>query len=212
MKITSIKPQQRDKDRVNISVDGKYRFSLDTYQLVELGMKVGKEYSENELAALEQESEFGKVYERALEYSLIRPHSAREMQQYLYKKTRPKRDRNGELKPGVTPEITARVFERLTERGYIDDNKFARFWIENRFVNKGVSKRKLRSELMVKGINSTIIHQLLNETDRNDADELKKIVAKKRANYPDDKKFIAYLANLGFDYDEIKQAISNSTD
>lgn len=89
MKITSITPQKRDTNRVNVSVEGKYRFSLDAYQLTELGVKVGGQYDENELIALEQESQFGKVYARALEYCLMRPHSAREVQQYLYKKLGP---------------------------------------------------------------------------------------------------------------------------
>jgi regulatory protein len=209
MKITSITTQKRDNNRVNVSIDGKYRFSLDTYQLIELGIKIGSEYAEDELVALEQESQFGKVYGRALEYCLMRPHSAREVQQYLYKKTRPKRDKTGEVKPGIAPEITARVFERLIEKGYVDDNKFAHFWVENRFVNKGVSKRKLRSELITKGISSTIISQILSETVRNDRDEIQKIVSKKRLLYPDDKKLTAYLARQGFNYEEIKQAIDD---
>lgn len=209
MKITSVSVQKRDNNRVNVSVDGKYRFSLDTYQLIELGVKVGREYDEEELVALEQESQFGKIYGRALEYCLMRPHSVREVQQYLYKKTRPKRDKTGELRPGIAPEITARVFERLIEKGYVDDNKFARFWVENRFVGKGISKRKLRFELITKGINSTIISQILSETERNDTDEIKKIIIKKRSHYPDDKKLIVYLARQGFDYDEIKRAIND---
>lgn len=102
------------------------------------------------------------------------------------------------------------MFERLIEKGYVDDNKFARFWVENRFVNKGVSKRKLRSELISKGINSTIISQMLSETERSDREEMKKIIRKKRPHYPDDKKLLAYLARQGFDYEEIKQAISDS--
>jgi len=209
MKITSISVQKRDRNRVNVSVDGKYRFSLDSYQLVELGVKTGNEYGEDELVALEQESQFGKVYGRALEYCLMRPHSIREVQQYLYKKTRPKRDKSGELRPGISPAITARVFERLIEKGYVDDNKFARFWVENRFVSKGVSKRKLRSELITKGINSTIINQLLSVTERNDSDEMKKIISKKRLHYPDNKKLTAYLARQGFNYEDIKRAIDN---
>lgn len=113
MKITSISTQRRNKNRVNVSVDGKYRFSLDSYQLIELGVKVGREYDEKELVSLEQESQFGKIYGRALEYCLMRPHSVREVQQYLYKKTRPKRDKTGELRPGIAPEITARVFDNF---------------------------------------------------------------------------------------------------
>jgi regulatory protein len=69
MKITDISIQVKNKDRVNISVDGKYRFSLDIFQLGELGVKVGNEYTEDELTEIETESQFGKLYARALEYT-----------------------------------------------------------------------------------------------------------------------------------------------
>lgn len=208
MKITSISLQTRNKNRVNVSVDGKYRFSLDTYQLIDLGIKTGREYDETELAVLEQESQFGKVYARALEYCLMRPHSAREMRDYLYRKTRSTRDKNGELRAGVAPEITTRVFDRLLEKGYIDDVKFAHYWVENRSVTKGVSRRKLTAELQSKGISSSIVNQEFSQTDRSDDDEIQKIITKKRPRYPDEQKLIAYLARQGFGYDDIKRALS----
>jgi len=210
MKITAISVQKRDNNRVNISVDGKYRFSLDVYQLVELGVRVGREYDEAELVALEQDSQFGKLYGRALEYCLMRPHSAREVKDYLYRKTRPTRDKTGEIKPGISPEITMRVYDRLVEKGYIDDVKFTKYWVENRSLTKGVSLRKLTSELRTKGVESSIIEQTLGETERNDSEEIQKILIKKRSRYPDDQKLIAYLARLGFSYDEIKKSIDQS--
>ena len=210
MKITSISAQKRDNNRVNILVDGKYRFSLDVYQLVELGVKVGREYDEAELVALEQDSQFGKLYGRALEYCLMRPHSVREVKDYLYRKTRSTRDKTGEIKPGISPEITMRVYDRLVEKGYIDDIKFTKYWVENRSLTKGVSLRKLTSELRTKGVESSIIEQMLGETERNDSEEIQKIIAKKRSHYPNDQKLIAYLARLGFSYDEIKKATDQS--
>ncbi len=207
MKITSITSQKRDKNRVNISVDGKYRFSLDTYQLVDLGIKVGHEYDESELEALEQESQFGKVYARALEYCLMRPHSAREVQNYLYRKTRPTRTKTGDIKLGTAPEVTERVYSRLIEKGYIDDRKFAQYWVENRSLNKGVSQRKLVAELRLKGVDNTIINQSIKVSNRVDSEEIKKIITKKRPHYPDDKKLIAYLTRQGFGYDDIKHAL-----
>lgn len=208
MIITAIGVQARNKDRVNVSVDGKYRFSLDMFQVVELGIKVGKSYDEAELIALEQESQFGKLYGRALEYCLSRPHSAREVKDYLYRKTRPTRQKNGELKQGVSPEITSRVFNRLVEKGYIDDQKFTRFWVENRFVRKGISQRKLISELMAKGVDMAIVQAELSDSSRSDESELKKIIDKKRSKYPDEQKLIAYLARQGFSYDDIKSALA----
>lgn len=207
MKITSIGIQARDKNRVNVSVDGKYRFSLDVFQLGSLGIKVGAEYDEAEIVALEQESLFGKLYARALEYCFMRPHSSKEVRDYLYRKTRPTRTKTGELKEGVSVKLTTRVFNRLVEKGYINDQSFARFWIENRSLKKGASKRKLSAELSAKGIDRSITEQLLGETERTDADELQKVILKKRNRYPDEQKLIAYLARLGFSYDDIKSAL-----
>lgn len=208
MKITAITAQQKDKNRLNVMVDGKYRFSLDIFQYADLGIKVGKDYSEEELHALETESQFGKVYARALEYCLMRPHSSREVRDYLYRKTRDTRTKTGETKKGVAPEITERVFERLIEKGYINDEKFTRYWVENRSLTKGASQRKLQAELQAKGVDRTIIEQQLTASSRSDDDELAKVIAKKRNRYPDDQKFMQYLARQGFSYDDIKQALT----
>ena len=209
MKITAIRAQQRDKNRVNVMVDGSYRFSLDISQVVDLGIKVGREYSDDELAELENESQFGKVYNRALEYCLMRPHSGKEVRDYLYRKTRDSRTSTGMIKKGASPELTDRVFRRLIERGYIDDEKFAKFWIENRHVKKGVSHRKLQAELFAKGVERTIVDNLLGASERNDIDELKKIIAKKQVRYDNEQKLIAYLARQGFGYDDIKTALKD---
>lgn len=214
MKVTGISIQQKDKNRVNVSVDGKYRFSLDLFQVADLGVRVGKEYTEEELTKLETESQFGKVYMRALEYCLMRPHSAKEVRDYLYRKTRvtKTKTRTGELKdrPGVPTTITQRVFNRLVEKKYVDDEKFTSYWVENRSLTKGVSRRKLQAELRAKGVDSAIIEAHLAQSSRDDAGELQKIITKKRARYPDEQKFMQYLARQGFRYDDIKDALNEN--
>ena len=210
LKITAISVQKRDKDRVNVSVNGKYRLSLDVFQLVDLGIKVGKEYTDEELIALEDESRFGKLYMRALEYCLMRPHSQRELKDYLYRKTRDSRLKTGEIRKGVSVALTERVFDRLQEKGYISDEKFAAYWVENRNLRKGSSKRKLSAELSAKGVDRSIIERLLSETERDDMTELQKVIEKKRPRYEDDQKFMSYLARQGFGYDDIKAALQNN--
>jgi len=206
-RITGLKIQTRDKDRVNVFVDGKYRFSLDITQIAELGIKNGAEYTEEELVELENESQFGKLYTRSLEYVLIRPRSQRELRDYLYRKTRDTRTKTGDIKKGVSKELTERVFQRLLDKNYLDDEKFARFWVENRNVRKGSSLRKLQSELQAKGVESSLIQKVLGESDRSDIDELQKIIAKKAHRYDDEQKLMTYLARQGFRYDDIKEAL-----
>lgn len=213
MKITGISLQAKNKDRVNVSVDGSYRFSLDVFQVSELGLKIGNEYSETELHKLETESHFGKLYGRTLAYTMIRPHSAKEIKDYLWRKTLPTKykSRKGEVKDraGVSQELADRVYNKLLQKGYIDDETFTRYWVENRNQTKGASRRKLTSELRSKGVEQGIIERYLSESDRTDTSELQKIITKKRSHYPDNQKFMQYLARQGFSYDDIKAALLN---
>lgn len=212
MKITGITAQQKDRNRVNIMVDGTYRFSLDIFQVTDLGVYVGNEYSEQELIQLEIESQFGKLYARALEYCMMRPHSAREIRDYLYRKTLTTKARNrktGDVydKVGVSRAVADSVFARLDEKGYINDERFARYWVENRRLSQGASKRKLRAELQSKGVELSLIERLQSEFGRTDQTELLKVIERKRRRYPDKQKLMQYLARQGFSYDDIKHAL-----
>lgn len=214
MKITDITIQARNKDRVNISVDGKYRFSLDITQVTELGVKIGKDYTEQELVELKDESLFGKLYGRALEYTLMRPHSAKEVRDYLWRKTRSTKVRVGDTneyrdKQGVSQAIADRVYDRLTQKGYLDDENFARYWVENRQQRKGISGRKLVAELRAKGVDQSAIDQAMQNSPRDEKSEIAKILAKKRHKYDDDQKLIAYLSRQGFSYDVIREALTD---
>ena len=215
MTITDISVQARNPDRVNVFVDGKYRFSLDIFQVTELGIKIGREYSENELLALEDESQFGKLYARTLEYTLMRPHSAKEVRDYLWRKTRTAKVRLRDTneyrdKPGVSQAIADRVYERLVEKGHIDDEKFTRYWVENRQARKGISSRKLIAELRAKGVDQTVIHETMQNSPREEKSEIRKVLEKKRSKYDDEQKLIAYLMRQGFSYDTIRDALAES--
>ena len=140
----------------------------------------------------------------------MRPHSQRELRDYLYRKTRDTRTKTGEIRKGVSVALTERVFNRLQEKGYIDDEKFAAYWIENRNLRKGASKRKLSAELGAKGVDRTIIERLLHETERDDMTEIQKVIEKKRPRYDDDQKFMSYLARQGFSYDDIKATLQKN--
>lgn len=205
--------QARNPDRVNISIDGKYKLSLDVFQVTEIGIRVGDELDEAQLAELERESVFGKLYARALEYTLIRPHSGREIRDYLRRKTMATRyrSRSGEIREceGVSQAIADKVYQRLTDRGYVDDRAFTTYWLANRNYSKGSSRRKLIAELRSKGVEQGIIEASLPYSTRDDETEIDKIIAKKRAKY-DDQKLKQYLMRQGFSYDLISSKISES--
>lgn len=200
--ITELRQGVRNENRVNVFVGGKFSFSLDISQVVDLGVKVGRKISAEELENLKKASEFGKLYQRALEKALTRPHSEKEMRDYLVRKLK-----NNGLSSEDILQLSQQVLERLSARGYVDDLKFAEYYVENRFVKKGVSRRRLSMELSKKGVKKEIIEEVLSESERNDAEEIRKIIAKKRAKYDDDE-LVAYLCRQGFSYGLAREQVS----
>ena len=85
-------------------------------------------------------------------------------------------------------------------------NKIAEYFVENRNQKKGESIKKLKLELSKKGIDQDIIDQTLANSDRNDEEEIKKIIAKKAKRY-DAEKLISYLMRQGFDYQLSKDLV-----
>ena len=83
--ITGLKQGVRNPERVNVYINGKYELSLDIAQVVDAKVKIGRALTEDELFELRRMSEFGKLYQRALEWVLARPHSERETYDYLCK-------------------------------------------------------------------------------------------------------------------------------
>ena len=84
--ITELRQGVKNPNRVNVFVDGKYTLSLDVAQVVDMGVKVGQTVTADELAEMKKASEYGKLYQRTLEWVLTRPHSVRETRDYLVRK------------------------------------------------------------------------------------------------------------------------------
>ncbi len=207
--ITDIKQAVRIENRVNIFINGKFDFSLDIAQVVDFRLKKGQALTEKELHDCRRASEFGKLYQRTLEYVLSRPHSIKETYDHMLQ-SRKKREAENRLRQKnlsiPTDDDIDLVLERLIGRGYLSDEKFVRYYIENRNVKKGISLKKLRQELAKKGVSQSMIEAALAENPRDEAEEIKKIIAKKRRRY-DDEKLIQYLLRQGFDYQQSKDAV-----
>lgn len=200
--ITDIRQGVKNPNRANIFINGKFGFSLDITQLVDYKLKIGKVLSDEDLEELKNVSNFGKLYQRTLEWVLSRPRSIKETRDYLRRKIYEKK---------LDPVYQERILERLLEKKYLDDAKFAQFYVENRFVKKGISAKRLKMELYKKGVSESDIEQALVESERNDEEEIRKMIAKKRAHY-DDEKLIQYLCRQGFSYSLVRELVAESED
>jgi regulatory protein len=92
----------------------------------------------------------------------------------------------------------------------LNDEAFARAWIENRRLLKPISLRRLTQELRQKHLSNDVIEQVLAEDETDELETLRELVAKKQlqSKYRDNElKFMQYLARQGFNYGDIKQAL-----
>ncbi len=197
MKVTDIKQQVKRSDRYSIYIDGKYAFSLSELELVNSGLRVGREYSETEIAELQDTALIDKAYDRALNQLARRPRSEWELRDYLRRKE-------------YQPEIIETVIDRLRDRGYIDDADFAQRWVENRRLLKPISKRRLTQELKQKRVSDEIISNTLASDETDERAVLKELIEKKRrqTRYHDEQKLVQYLMRQGYNYEDIKSVLS----
>jgi len=200
LKITSIKQQLKNIDRVSVFLDGKYTFSLTLDQLLNEKLKRDDVLEEERVKQLQKLSDEGKIRARALEWLLSRPHSTREFRDYLYRK---KADKD---------HIEALV-EEFTDRKYLNDEAFAKWFAELR-QRKNKSSRAISSELFSKGIFpatiQSVVTQLKEDSGVDDKQSLKVLVNKlrNRTRYQDDIKLKQYLISKGFSYSDIKQVLA----
>ena len=196
MKITAIKAQVKNAERVSIYIDGVYAFSLNHAQLLEQKLRSGLDIDEPRLAELKRVSETGKLYDRLLRYVLVRPRSKHEVELYCRRKQ-------------FDPDACAAIIEKLLARNYLNDTAFAKAWVESRRLTKAVSERRLRLELKQKGVADAIITEVSSQSEYSQKDALAVLITKKRRllRYQDNQKLMQYLLQQGFTYDDVQLAL-----
>lgn len=196
MKITDIKQQVKRSDRYSLYGDGKYIFSLSESELLNIGLKIGQEFSGKELENLKDTAVLDKAYDSCLNLISRRKRSEWEIAQYLKQKGYPK-------------ELAGQVINRLKDKSCLDDSLFAEAWINTRRILKNSSKRRLAQELRAKRVNDQIIQQALENDEADEREVLKELISKKQTQtrYQDKEKLMAYLLRQGYNYADIKEAL-----
>lgn len=198
MKITALKQQQKNPNRVSVYVDSKYCFSLSLDQVVDYKIKQGQELRQPDVKKFQKLSLQGKQKARALEWLLSRPHSEREFIDYLKRKK-------------IDTELIEILLDEFKEKKYLNDEYFAKWWIENRRRSKLSSSKKIIYELRSKGVNSQIIEDQIHNEPNSEEQALKLLIEKKlkMPRYSNDKeKLKAYLIRQGFSYSLVKELLN----
>jgi regulatory protein len=199
MKITKLTQQQKNTERVNVFIDGKYTLSLTLNELLEEQLKVGLEIDEPRLQGLKKRSDEGKIRAKTLDWVLRRPRSVRELKDYLFRKK-------------IDTALSLQLIEEMQQKQYVDDERFCRWFLEQR-SRQNKSRTALRAELQAKGISATLINNVLadQKDEQDEQNSLKRLIDKHKhkTKYQDRNKFIKYLASKGFRYQDIQAALSD---
>jgi regulatory protein len=114
----------------------------------------------------------------------------------------------------ASPALTETILNKLSNIGLVDDEKFAAAFVSDRRLLKPASRRKLVMELRKKRISDAIIEQAIGTEAEDEKAALDEVIARKRrqSKYQDNEKLMQYLARQGFNYSDIKEALSKSQD
>jgi regulatory protein len=197
--ITELKFQQRNKERVNVYLDGEYAFGLDAVEAARLHK--GQVLSEEEIAELKDQDERRRAFDRAVKFLSYRPRSRVEVERYLRGKS-------------IDELVRDDVIARLEQAKYLDDEAFARFWLENRERFRPRGARALRYELRQKGVGDEIITRVLSDLD-DEASAWRAVEGRlsRWSNLPDEEfrqKIVGYLSRRGFDYSTISLTLEKA--
>lgn len=213
-KISSVEPQKKNPKRFNIFLDGAFAFGVDEDLVVERRLVVGKEISSEDLEKILFESEVGKLMERMYGLFSIRMRSEKEIRDYLRNLSFKRKVKGKEELSEMAVEF---LMERLKKKGLVDDEVFAKAWVEARRKSKKSGIRVLKAELFQKGIDREIIEEVLSEQITGDSEDklaeqaLEKKLKSWRNLEPLEfrKKGIEFLVRRGFDYSIAKETVDN---
>lgn len=196
--ITNIKTQVKNRDKVSVYIDGKYNFSLTVSQLAEQKLvRVGSKLTAGQVADLKKLSQFTKHYLRIVSLVYARPRSEYEVRSKLRLKK-------------IDLEEIDELITKLSLDGYLNDQKFAEWWVSSRKATRSISTLKLKSELAQKGIKQELASEVIanNFNKEDEIKALEDLISKKIDKYETKQKLMTFLASKGFSYSQIKEALS----
>lgn len=145
-----------------------------------------------------------KYLNATLRFLSFRLRSEKEVKQFLTEKK-------------VDPEIQDRILQSLYKNKLLDDERFAKWWIEQRTTFKPKGPQIIKMELRQKGISDEVISNELSSAEIKtvNSENIKTLIEKRVQRYTSlppreaKQKLQQFLLRRGFDWDTIKQAIDD---
>ncbi len=190
--ITAIFDSKINPSLFAVYSDDKFLADLSLTSIEKFSLKIGLNITSSTTDELRQASVIDVFFLKSLKLVSVRKRSKKEIKDYLSKNQ-------------LSADLADEVIEKLVQKGYLNDEEFARSFINDRMLLNPVSYLKLTYLLKAKGISQEIISSIISKNEINNQ-ALARIVEKKRklSRFKDDKKLINYLISQGFAYSDIK--------
>lgn len=143
---------------------------------------------------MKSESDYQYLLNASFRFLSFRPRSRKEIHDFLKKKI-------------YGPELIEKTIERLRELGYVDDEKFVRWWVEQRQGRKPKGMQLIIYELLSKGVARDIIEQVLSSEIENQVELAIKALQPRLKSVHDTKKLMDFLQRRGFDASSARRAV-----
>lgn len=198
-KVTALKVQVRNKNRVNVYLDGEFAFGLVKIEAAKL--RLGQVLSDADIERIKESDESEMAFEKAVKFISYRPRSEKEVRDNLKKK---------EITAGLIDEAIA----RLKRVGLLNDEQFAQMWVESRSHSKPKGTRALKIELRQKGLSREAADAAVAGTD--DVEVARRLAASraprlKKLNKMEFKRKLGdYLARRGISYEILSEVVERA--
>lgn len=215
MRVTKIEYQKKDPSRVNLYIDEKFFCGISLDSLASEALYEGLEIDDEILNRLLQRDLKSRFLTRVTEYLSHSPKT--EFQVYRYLKDLKFKKKEKWFNEDIDIEwdiFFDEIVKKLKEYKYIDDESYARSFIQSRMRNKPRGKTVLMGELMSKGVSKDISEMVCSQEIVDEFELLKNTFEKKyRGKRFDikDRKMVGFLQRKGFNWDLIERLNSDDT-
>jgi SOS response regulatory protein OraA/RecX/flagellar motor protein MotB len=201
--ITSVRRNVKNAGRCSVFVDDDFFAACPIDVALALGLRKGLEMSADLERRLRSEDRRMVLRQKAYRYATYKPRTERDLRRFLDKAE-------------ATEEESAGVLAWLAEFRLIDDEGYARRFIEASKLRKPLSPTMMRRSLLAKGLSESVVEAAMaSETTPQDSFEAARAVARKKLRMltPDndrstEDKLVRFLQYRGYTWTVIKDVIS----
>lgn len=212
VKITALEYQKKNPNRVNIFVDGQFKFGVHVNHVVNYSLYKDKEITDSEIKEILRKDIVTRLYERSANLLSNSQKTTEQIRQYIYRIYCNNKDDYKNIEEIGIDVIQDEIVEKLKEVKLLNDYEFAISYIRAYYLIKPVSLFELQGKLRTKGLDNNDIEKAIQDTELDELEMIKFALLKKfrtESIKKGDNKVIQYLSRKGFSWDLISGLIQD---